>query len=110
MSAGYQRSKRAFDARAGVISVREAHELSRRSEVRRVVVILDEMFEWSMLRSSGVEGTVVLLGHHLGFQLPDGVGDIALVRSSRLERSGAFVGKWVDLRYDLDLSNFVFRQ
>lgn len=53
---------------------------------------------------------MILLAHHLGFQLPDGVGDIALVRSSRLERSGAFVGKWVDLRYDLDLSNFVFRQ
>ncbi len=53
---------------------------------------------------------MILLGHHLGFQFPDGVGDIALVRSSCLEKSGAFVGKWVDLRYDLELSNFVFHQ
>ena len=110
MRAGYQRSKSAFDARAGVTSVRKALEQSRRSEERRIVVILDEMFGPSMLCSSGVEGTVILQGHHLGFQPPDGVGDIALVRSSRLERSGAFVGKWLELRYDLDLSNFVFHQ
>lgn len=110
MRAGYQRSRSAFDTRAGVTSVRKAHELSRRSEVRRIVVILDEMFEPSMLCSSGMEDTMILLGHHLGFQFPDGVGDIALVRSSCLEKSGAFVGKWVDLRYDLELSNFVFHQ